>query len=182
MSRRTLGAGAIAVLAALTTVAPASTLPHLGLAELTDASAVVARVRCVSSEARLEGRAIYTHVRVLVDEPVKGSPGAEIEIRVPGGAVPVPGRSDGLAMMQHVHGAPRFKAGEESIVFLTRDPGSAESYALVGLGAGMLAVDAQGMVRPMSLPAGLNDEEAAAGRMPVELLVERIRSHAVGGK
>lgn len=182
MSKRLLFAWAIVVLVALTTVASASTQGRLGLWELTDASSVVARVQVISSEARLEGRGVYTYISVRVDEPVKGSPEAVIEIRVPGGTIAVPGRSDGLAMRQVVHGAPRFRAGEESMVFLTSDPASAESYALVGLGEGKLAIDAQGMVQPMSLPADLNEKEVPVGLMPVDRLVERIRAHAEGGK
>lgn len=126
MRRRGIAAGmlGIAAQALLLLLAPAraTTLARLTLDELAGHADAVARVRCTSANAQWIGGAIWTVTRAEVVETLKGSPPAQIEIRLPGGRV------GGLATA--VDGAPRFRPGEEVFVFLERSP--AGGYTVAG--------------------------------------------------
>jgi hypothetical protein len=90
----------------------ATTLARLSLDDLAGAADAVARVRCASAEARWEGGSIWTVTTFETLEPMKGNLPAQIEVRLPGG------RAGHL--IAAVDGAPRFRPGEEAVVFLER--------------------------------------------------------------
>ncbi len=107
--------GRIAALGtALLLAAPASASMMLPMTvdELSEGADLVVRGRVASAESKpsVDGLRISTIVRLDVDEAWKGSPGASLEIRVPGGSF------EGIT--QVVTGMPRFTVGEETVVFL----------------------------------------------------------------
>jgi hypothetical protein len=93
-------------------IARGTTLARMTLGQLAAAAQVVARVRCTGGVSRREDGSIWTLTDFAVEETFKGTPGAHITIRLPGGR-------DGH-LMETVEGAPRFVPGEEAIVFLER--------------------------------------------------------------
>ena len=108
----------VALGAALLTAANASqatTLRQMGLDELTASAAAVARVRCLSVESRWLRGEIFTFSAFEVLEVLKGSAPARITVRLIGG------RAGHL--ISTVDGVPRFRPGEEAVLFLepTRD-------------------------------------------------------------
>jgi len=98
-----LAAGAAAPL-------PATTLARLSLDQLARAADTVARVRCTDAVSYLEGGTVWTRTRFTVIETLKGAPPAEIAVRLPGG------RAGHIFVA--IEGAPRFRPGEEGVLFL----------------------------------------------------------------
>jgi hypothetical protein len=158
--RSRLVAAALATLS-YSAAASATTSHRLGLDGLLEASSVVVHGRALAQESRLERGRMYTSIRFEVLEAVGANTPSVIEVRVPGGAVPVPGRSDGLVLVGRVAGAPEFRIRGESVLFLSAAPaastapGSHSWYRVVGLAQGKLDVAADGTVDVMrGLPAG----------------------------
>jgi hypothetical protein len=90
----------------------ATTLARLGLDQLAAGSDAVARVRCMASEARWENGTIWTVTTAEVVETMKGVLPREIVVRLPGG------RAGHLTAA--VDGTPKFRPGEEAVLFLER--------------------------------------------------------------
>jgi hypothetical protein len=90
--------------------AAATTIVKMDLDELTRAAQVVARGRCVASEARLEGGYIWTFTTFEVSETLKGSAARQISVRLLGGKVG--------HMKSTVDGVPQFRPGEDVFLFL----------------------------------------------------------------
>ncbi len=88
----------------------ATTLRRMSLDELTSVSQTIARVRCMESESRLAGGQIWTWTRFEVIELLKGQAPAQITVRLIGGRA---GR-----ITATVDGVPRFRQGENVILFL----------------------------------------------------------------
>ncbi len=88
----------------------ATTLARLSLDELAAGADAVARVRCVSADARWENGSIWTVATARVIESMKGALAAEIAIRVPGGRAG--------HFTEAVDGAPKFRPGDEAVLFL----------------------------------------------------------------
>jgi len=93
----------------------ATTLARLSLNQMAARSDAVARVRCVGSEGRWENGSIWTVTTFEVVETMKGNLPGEIAVRLPGGRIG--------HMTATVDGTPKFKPGEEAVVFLERSPG-----------------------------------------------------------
>ena len=87
-----------------------TTLQRLALEELAAAAPAIARVRCVSSEARWDAGRIWTFTVLEVIEPLKGSLPQRITLRLLGGKVG--------GLVSKVEGVPRFSPNEEVILFL----------------------------------------------------------------
>lgn len=88
----------------------------------------IAHVRCVDASSLVDDRGrIVTRTRFEVLSVVKGEPGAEIVLTLPGGS------ADGRRTV--VPGIPRFTPGEEVVLFLT-GPGASGSPWPLGLGQG----------------------------------------------
>ncbi len=90
--------------------AEATTLVRMNLDQLTASAAVVARTRCLSAESRLERGEIWTLTQFETVEALKGTPPPQITVRLIGG------RAGHL--ISTVDGVPRFRAGEDAILFL----------------------------------------------------------------
>jgi len=102
--------------------ARATTLARLSLDQLAAGADAVARVRCVSAEARWENGSIWTVTSAQVLETMKGALPAEITIRLPGG------RAGHFTTT--VDGAPRFHSGDEAVLFLQAS--RAGGYSVAG--------------------------------------------------
>lgn len=111
MRRKAILALALSLLTSLP--AGAATYVMMRDEDLADQADLIARVRVEASAPAPEwaGR-IATDYTVRVERALKGEPGADrITVRVPGGEGP-----DGVRL--HVWGAPRFRRGEEALLFL----------------------------------------------------------------
>ena len=102
--------------------AGATTLVRVNLDELVAAAHVVARVKCVSSEARWDRGEIWTFTTFDVLEALKGSAPRQITVRLLGGRIG--------HLKSTVDGVPRFGPGEEAYLFL--EPTGAGDLAVTG--------------------------------------------------
>jgi hypothetical protein len=174
-----VAAGAAASLAVGTPADAAGRGSMPGLSDMTDRSTAVVRATCVRQESRLEATGIYTYSSWRVDVVLKGAAPADLEVRVPGGSVPIPGRTDGLLLTEAVDHAPRIRTGSDSFLFLWRPsagPAAGGPYQVVGLRLGQVEVDADERV---SLPWGHDFEsDGDARRLDSQRLASRIRELA----
>ena len=90
----------------------ATTLLRMDLNALTRSAEIIARVRCIHSEARWESESIWTFDDFEVLETFKGAPPHTLRVRLPGGRVE--------HMEVKIEGVPAFTAGEEVILFVER--------------------------------------------------------------
>lgn len=90
----------------------ATTLERMSLAQLTSASSAVVRVRCLKATSRWKRKEIWTYTRFETLETLRGPVPAEILVRVLGGRV---GSIESI-----VDAAPRFRPGDEVILFLAK--------------------------------------------------------------
>jgi hypothetical protein len=96
----------------------ASTVPRLAFEELTRSAGRIAHARCVRTSAFLdpESGMIWTQNYFEVEEMLKGQAEAhQLVVTEPGGVVGNLG--------QAVSGAPRFKPGDEAVLFLAQTKG-----------------------------------------------------------
>ena len=90
--------------------AGATTIVRMNLDEMTKAAHIVARGKCVASEARVADGNIWTFTTFTVQETLKGSAAGQLTIRLPGGKVG--------HITSTVDAVPRFRPGEEAYLFL----------------------------------------------------------------
>ncbi len=90
--------------------AGATTIARMNLDELTRAAHVVARGKCLSSDARWDGGYIVTVNTFAVSESLKGSAQGQITVRLLGGKVG--------HMKATVDGVPQFERGDDVFLFL----------------------------------------------------------------
>jgi hypothetical protein len=110
--KRKISAAGILILVSLV-AAPATmatTLVRMDVDELTRSAAVVARARCLGSSSRWEDGHLWTLTTFAVAEVWKSTAPRTIVVRLVGGA-------DGQRTVL-VDGVPRFRAGEEVVLFL----------------------------------------------------------------
>ncbi len=100
----------VAVMLLAIAAAQATTLRRMTLDEITATASMVARVRCVASHARAERGEIWTFTDFETLEALKGSPPAQFRVRLIGGRLG--------SLKSTVEGVPRFRDGEEAILFL----------------------------------------------------------------
>jgi hypothetical protein len=176
---------------------------HPDLEALTGASDLIVRARTIGQESRLEEGQISTYVRLQVIEAIKGEPPTELEIRIPGGVIPIQGGPPGLMLEAAVPQAPRFQENAESVLFLSarqamRSEGPALIPQVVGLSHGKIDIAADGSVvapaaRRVTIQVGPGAVSAPTagqsggprnrgGRMPASELVAQIRTHLRGGR
>ncbi len=134
---------------ALSQNANATTIRPLDASALVRSSSDIVVGTVVSQSSRWDGshRRIVTDVKVLVSERLKGAPADTLTLTQLGGEL------DGARY--EVPGAPRFKIGEEIVLFAWRDKkGLAQAN---GLSQGKCEVtrDASGARTVLGLPAGL---------------------------
>ena len=105
---------------------PATTLARLSLDQLARAADTVARVRCMDTDSFLEGGTVWTRTRFSVIETLKGDPPSQIAVRLPGG------RAGHIFVA--IEAAPRFRPGEEGVLFLEKIPTGDYSVTAWALG------------------------------------------------
>ena len=127
------------VLPLICAAAQATLVPALSLEELANQSEIIAHGRVTSSWAAWDSgnKYIWTHYRMEVLDPIRGSPGASVVASEPGGSL------DGVTM--RISGAPDYATGEELIVFLYRTP--IGYLRATGYGQGKYTVTAQRRMR-----------------------------------
>jgi len=91
---------------------PATTLARLNLDQLARAADAVARVRCTDAAGYVERGSVWTRTQFTVIETLKGAPPSQITVRLPGG------RSGHILVS--IEAVPRFRPGEEGILFLEK--------------------------------------------------------------
>jgi hypothetical protein len=89
-----------------------TTLVRMSLDQMGQAADTIVRGRCISVSSRWDAGAIWTFAEVDVVEALKGSPSAQIEVRLPGGRVG--------HLSTKVEDAPRLQPDEEKILFLEK--------------------------------------------------------------
>lgn len=121
----------LAIGAGYLTFLSGSTLQRLSLTDMIQKSTMIVRgtVRPGTS-ATARGPLIYTHYQVAVTSAYKGTPGASVDVAVPGGVL------NGL--QQPVAGAPVLNSGEDCVMFLwTSRSGLTQ---VIGLSQGLFSV------------------------------------------
>ena len=138
----------------------------------------IAYVRCVGARSFLatDGKQVMTETRLQVVAPVKGTPGPEVTLTLPGGTV--------SGRRTDIPGIPRFADGEEAVVFLTRSDADGSPWP-VGLQQGCYRVQtAKEGERWVTLAPGANPMPDGllakpAGnpriRLPLDAFFERIQ-------
>jgi hypothetical protein len=114
MNMRKIGCALLAAALAGTAVR-ATSLERMSVERMTAAAPVVARVRCLTNTARWEKGEIWTFTTFEVEERWKGQVPERIEVKQIGGRAG--------QVISIVPGAPRFRPGEEAVLFLERRPG-----------------------------------------------------------
>ena len=103
---------------------------------------VLARVEGSRSAWDAANQRIYTYTLLRRVESWSGEAPEQLTVRTLGGEV------DGIGMK--VSGTPRFRQGEEIVVFVRRDPADTASFRVVGLSQGTYRVDRTGTT-PMAV-------------------------------
>ena len=115
--RKLRAAPPLALLLALfltTAAAPATTLLRMSLEQMTQAAAVIVRAQCLENSTGWDAGEIWTFTSFDVQEIWSGSAPNEITVRLLGGRV--------AGVTSTVSGVPRFRPGEEVVLFLEPTP------------------------------------------------------------
>jgi hypothetical protein len=104
-----------------------TTLARLDLDQLARAADAVARVRCTDAAGYLERGSVWTRTQFTVIETLKGAPPPQITVRLPGG------RSGHILVS--IEAVPRFRPGEEGVLFLEKLAGGDYSVTAWALGS-----------------------------------------------
>jgi hypothetical protein len=124
----------------LSVPAKALILEHMGLEDLALQSEVVVFGTVAKMESRFDHRSsfrrIVTDVTIEVQRVIAGDADKIVVITVPGGEVGDKG--------QLVPGAPRFRLGEDVVLFLKRVPDVVEHFSIVGFTQGVFKVVREG--------------------------------------
>jgi hypothetical protein len=95
----------------LCNAAAPTTLAHMSIEKLTQASRLIIRARCVENSSAWDAAEIWTFSTFEPSEIWKGSSRQRVSVRLLGGRVG--------NLTSNVSGVPRFRAGEEVVLFLT---------------------------------------------------------------
>ena len=90
-------------------VAP-TTLAHMSIAKLTHASSLILRAHCVENSTAWDAGEIWTFTTYEPTEVWKGSAQSRVRVRLLGGRLG--------NLTSNVSGVPRFRAGEDVVLFL----------------------------------------------------------------
>ncbi len=127
----------------------ATTLVRMSLADLARAAQTIVRARCLGSESRWESGEIWTFTRFEPLETLKGAAPGPFVVRLIGG------RIGNLA--SEVDGVPRFRPGEEAILFL--EPTRTGDLSVTAWSEGSFRVQRD----PRSGRAFVTEDSAATG-------------------
>lgn len=92
--------------------ATAATLAHMSVADMTHASSLILRARCLGNSTRWDSGEIWTFTSFAPVDVWKGSAHSTITVRLLGG------RAGNIT--SNVSGVPRFRTGEDVVLFLQR--------------------------------------------------------------
>jgi hypothetical protein len=163
--------------------AEATTVVHMTLEEMAEASPSIVHGQVVSSQSRwnADRTMILTDVVIRVESSIKGDGPASVTLTQLGGRVG--------ALRVDVPGAVPFKAGEEAILFLA--PDSQGRLMVNGLSQGRFEVvrtaGGEKLVRGLSperiqslraagaLPAGMAAAAEASGNVPLDAFLNGVR-------
>jgi hypothetical protein len=112
------------------TAVHATTLVRMSLAQMSRASREIVRARCVANSARWDAGEIWTFTTFDVQETWRGTLRGRITIRLLGG------KTDTLT--SRVSGVPRFRSGEEAVLFL--EPTARGDFSVVSWEQGTFRV------------------------------------------
>ncbi len=107
-----------------------ATLEKLSIEQMAQKSTLIVRGRVGGCTGDPRGSLIYTRCRVDVTERWKGVSGTQVNLLIPGGT------AQGLT--QEFNGTPKFKAGEEYVLFLWS--GRSGILQVIGLSQGVFDV------------------------------------------
>ncbi len=110
--RGLIAAAVLATLAALGATAGATTLARMSVAQMSRAAQVIVRGQCEGNATGWDAGEIWTFTTFRVEEVWRGEAPAQISVRLLGG------RAGDLT--SSVAGIPRFRPGEEVVLFLER--------------------------------------------------------------
>jgi hypothetical protein len=102
------------LLLAMGGAAAGTTLARMSVAQMAQTAQVIVRARCLGGSTAWDAGEIWTLTSFEVEEVWRGSPPARITVRLLGGRVG--------NLTSSVSGVPRFRPGEEVILFLERTP------------------------------------------------------------
>jgi hypothetical protein len=103
-----------ALLLAIGGTAEATTLARMSVEQMSQVAQVIVRARCVENTTLWDAGEIWTLTSFEVEDVWRGSPPARITVRLLGGRVG--------NLTSSVAGVPRFRSGEEVVLFLERTP------------------------------------------------------------
>jgi len=115
-----------------------ATLQQLSMTDLIAKSTAIVRGTIRGSYAAFSGPVIFTHYSVQVAEKWKGSPGATVDVAVPGGVA-----GD---IRQTYPGAPQFQPGDQYVLFLWT--GKSGMTQIMGFSQGAFEVAQDGSSDP----------------------------------
>ena len=101
---------ALCVSLGLCNTASPTALAHMSVAKLTQVSRLIVRARCVENKSAWDAGEIWTFTALETTEIWKGPTQSRVNIRLLGGRVG--------NLTSHVSGVPRFRIGEEVVLFL----------------------------------------------------------------
>jgi hypothetical protein len=110
--RAAMAAAIVTMLAALGATATATTLARMSVAQMSRAAQVIVRAQCEANSTGWDAGEIWTFTTFRVEEVWRGDAPAQISVRLLGG------RAGNLT--SSVAGIPRFRPGEEVVLFLER--------------------------------------------------------------
>src|ERR1700728_307899 len=105
---------ALCVSLLLCNAAAPTALTHMSVARLTQSSRLIVRGRCVENRSAWEAGEIWTFTALEPSETWKGSAQSRVNVRLLGGRVG--------NLTSYVSGVPRFRIGEEVVLFLVPTP------------------------------------------------------------
>jgi hypothetical protein len=94
--------------------ASGTTLMQMSLAKMSEAAPLIVRARCVENAAAWNSGEIWTFTAFAVQQTWKGSAPPQIAVRLLGGSLGT--------LSSRVSGIPRFRPGEEVVLFLEPTP------------------------------------------------------------
>jgi hypothetical protein len=113
-----LGA-ALLVICLYTNDMRATTLVRMDLRDLAQSAQLIVRARCEGSQTRWDGGSIWSLYEFTVLESFKGAPPHLLLVRLPGGRIG--------HLETKIDGVPKFRAGEEVILFAEQTSGGGTS-------------------------------------------------------
>lgn len=159
MNRKPLGVSLAAffALAALSLPgARATTLARMDLRELARQSTHIARVRCASATGLADANLVWTITTFELTEAWKGELPPRFTVRLPGG--------EAAGQRVTVEGAPRFRVGEDVVLFLTAARGRQMNIVSWAQGTFRIRRNTRiGMAEAVQDTAGLQILDARSG-------------------